>query len=147
MKIINKSKMAQTTKITLLSFMVLVLLGGALLNLPIANNLPHDFLNSTFTSAASVCVSGLSTVNIVEQYTLFGKVIMLLLIQIGALGFIFVISALYTITKRKMSYKDAINIGSVLGTGDNLDNIKVLIKRVLKFTFFAEFFRNSIAIY
>ncbi len=139
MKIINKNKMAQTTKITLLSFFVLVLVGGFLLNLPISNARPHDFLNSIFTSTASICVAGLSTVTVAEQYTLIGKFIMLLLIQIGALGFILVLAAFSIITKKKMSYKDTLNIGSVLGTSDNLKNIKILIRRVIKYTLISEF--------
>jgi len=138
MKIINKNKVAQTTKITLISFFILVLLGGILLNLPISNLKPHNLLNSIFTSTASVCVAGLSTVTAAEQYTPFGKFIMLLLIQIGALGFIFVLAAFSTITKKKMSYKDTLNIGSVLGTTDNLKNIGILIRRVIKYTLISE---------
>lgn len=100
--------------------------------------MPHDFLNSMFTSAASVCVAGLATVVPAEQYTLFGKIVMLVLIQIGALGFIFIITAFFLIAKRKLSFKDKINIGTALGTPENLTNIKVLIKRIVVFTLLSE---------
>lgn len=71
----KNNKIAQSTKLTLLSFFILILLGGFLLNLPISNapGMSHDFLNSLFTSCASVCVAGLSTVVAGEQYTLFRK--------------------------------------------------------------------------
>jgi len=112
-----------------------------LLNLPISNQLPHDLLNSMFTSAASVCVAGLATVVPAEQYTIFGKFVMLALMQIGALGFIFIVSAFILIAKRKLSFKDKINIGTALGTPENLKNIKTLVKRILIFTFFSELIR------
>ncbi len=116
MKFVKEKKLAQTTKLTLISFLLLIIVGGILLNLPIANNpgKPHDLLNSLFTSAASVCVAGLSTVVAGEQFTLFGKVVMLVLIQIGALGFIFVISTFILITKRKLTFKEQINISTIL---------------------------------
>ena len=65
----HKRKVAQTTKITIIGFFILILLGGFLLNLPICNAKETTFLDSIFTSAASVCVAGLSTVTAGEQYT------------------------------------------------------------------------------
>ena len=77
MELVQKRKVAQTTKITILSFLVIVFVGGILLNLPVCNAKETTFLDSMFTSAASVCVAGLSTVTAAEQYTLIGKIIML----------------------------------------------------------------------
>ena len=116
MKITRDKKMAQTTKLVLISFFLLIVVGGFLLNLPISNvpGKPHDLLNSMFTATASVCVAGLSTVVAGEQYTLFGKIIMLILIQIGALGFIFIMSSFVLLTKRKLTFKEQINIGTIL---------------------------------
>lgn len=139
MKIIQKRKVAQTTKITILSFLTLVLLGGVLLNLPICNVKETTFLDSLFTSAASVCVAGLSTVTAAEQYTLIGKIIMLCLIQVGALGFIVMISAFYTLIKKKISYKEQLTISASLGSESNLENIRKLIVRVIKYTVIFEF--------
>jgi len=140
MKITNEKKMAQTTKLVLISFFLLIIVGGLLLNLPISNmpGKPHDLLNSLFTATASVCVAGLSTVVAGEQYTLFGHIIMLILIQVGALGFIFIMSTFILITKRKLTLKEQINIGTVLGTPEKLNKIRTLIKRIIKFTFFSE---------
>ncbi len=140
MKQVKGRKMAQTTKLTILSFLGLILIGGILLNLPIANmpGKPHDFLNSIFTATASVCVAGLSTVVAGEQYTLFGKIVMLVLIQIGALGLIFIMSSFILLVKRTLSFKDQINIGTILGTPEKLNEIKTLIRRITKFTFLCE---------
>ena len=45
------------------------------------------FIDSLFTSASAVCVTGLVVVNTAEFWSVFGKVVMLILIQIGGLGF------------------------------------------------------------
>ncbi len=116
MKLVSENKMAQTTKLTLFSFLGLILIGGLLLNLPVANQPGHAYtiLDSFFTATASVCVAGLSTVVVGEQYTLFGRIIILILIQIGALGFIFIMSSFILFIKRKLSFKDQITIGTIL---------------------------------
>ncbi len=146
MKIEKGKKIAKTTKLTLISFFLLIVIGGILLNLPIANNpdKPHDLLNSMFTSTASVCVAGLSTVTAGEQYTAFGQVVMLVLIQIGALGFIFIISSFLLITKKKLSLKNQINVSEILGAPERLNEVKTLVKRILKFTFTIELIRSPI---
>lgn len=135
----QKKKVAQTTKITIIGFFILILLGGFLLNLPICNAQETTFLDSVFTSAASVCVAGLSTVTAAEQYTLLGKIIMLGLIQVGALGFIVLMSAVYLLLKRKITYKDQMVISASLGSESNIENLRKLILRVIKYTFIAEF--------
>lgn len=136
---VQKRKVAQTTKITILGFMLLILLGGILLNLPISNTGDTTFLDSLFTSAASVCVAGLSTVTASEQYTLFGKIVMLGLIQVGALGFIVIMSAFYMLIKRKITYKEQVMISESVGSEGNLENLRKLIKRVVKYTAIIEF--------
>ena len=115
MKDVNEKKIAQTTKITLISFFLLVVIGGFLLNLPISNipGKSHNLFDSIFMAAASACVAGLSVLNPFEQYTLFGKIVILALIQIGALGFIFIVSAIFLLMKRKLSYKDKISVSSL----------------------------------
>ena len=59
-----------------------------MLYLPVSNTRPIAFMDALFTSVTSVCVTGLVTVTPASQFTLFGKVILLLLIQIGGLGFV-----------------------------------------------------------
>lgn len=134
MENVQKRKVAQTTKITIFGFMLLILLGGVLLNLPVSNMRETTFLDSLFTSAASVCVAGLSTVTAAEQYTIFGKIVMLGLIQVGALGFIVIISAFYMLIKRKITYKEQVMISESVGSEGNLENLRKLIKRVVKYT-------------
>ena len=72
-----------TLQITAIGFLGIILLGGILLYLPVSNTRQIAFIDALFTSVTSVCVTGLVTVVPASQFTIFGKVILLILIQIG----------------------------------------------------------------
>src|SRR5579863_6017813 len=67
------------------SFFILILCGTLLLALPIAHVKPISFIDLFFTATSATCVTGLFTIPL-SNFTLFGKTIILALIQIGALG-------------------------------------------------------------
>ncbi|NAX20851.1 TrkH family potassium uptake protein [Vibrio sp. V39_P1S14PM300] len=68
------------------SFLLLILLGTALLKLPIAAHEPVTWIQSLFTATSAVTVTGLVVVDTGTQFTLFGQVVIALLIQCGGLG-------------------------------------------------------------
>ncbi|MCQ4924801.1 TrkH family potassium uptake protein [Tissierella carlieri] len=76
-------------RVLALGFGSLILIGAILLNLPVAtkNGESIGFINALFTSASAVCVTGLVVVNTGEFWSLFGQVVIILLIQMGGLGF------------------------------------------------------------
>src|SRR5579863_2316459 len=67
------------------SFFILILCGTLLLALPIAHVKPISFIDLFFTATSATCVTGLFTIPL-SNFTMFGKTIILALIQIGALG-------------------------------------------------------------
>lgn len=73
-------------RIILVSIISIIVLGAFLLKLPISCTHPITFFQALFTAASSTCVTGLSVVPF-HEFTFFGKFILLLLIQIGGLGF------------------------------------------------------------
>ena len=77
------------TQILSVGFAVIILIGGFLLSLPIASRsgLGIPFLSGLFTSASATCVTGLVLYDTWTQFSYFGQAIILLLIQIGGLGF------------------------------------------------------------
>ena len=77
-----------TMQMIALGFLGVILLGGVLLWLPFSNQEPIAFADALFTSVSAVCVTGLLTIVPATQFTVAGKVILLLLIQIGGLGVI-----------------------------------------------------------
>ena len=82
-----------TTQIILLSFLVPIFLGSILLTLPLssANGEAVPYLDALFTSTTSTCVTGLVTLPTASTWSLFGQIVILLLIQIGGLGIVTVI--------------------------------------------------------
>ena len=84
----TKSVRWNTLQITAVGFLGVIFLGGILLYLPVSNTQPIAFIDALFTSVTSVCVTGLVTIVPASQFTLFGKVVLLILIQIGGLGVI-----------------------------------------------------------
>ena len=73
------------TQTLVIGIVLIILIGAILLKLPISNNKPISFIDSLFVSTTSVCVTGLTTVVIAEQFSLFGQVVIMCLIQIGGL--------------------------------------------------------------
>ena len=71
-------------------FFLTILSGAIMLSLPFSSRDGQwtNFLDSLFTATSAVCVTGLVTVVPAVQFTVFGKVILLILIQIGGLGVI-----------------------------------------------------------
>ena len=65
-----------TLRVTAAGFLGVILLGAVLLYLPVSNTQPIAFTDALFTSATSVCVTGLVTVVPASQFTIFGKVIL-----------------------------------------------------------------------
>ena len=109
----KKSTRWNTMEIVALGFAGIILLGGVLLWLPICNTQPIRFENALFTATSAVCVTGLVTVTPAVQFTLLGKVILLLLIQIGGLGVIACGMAFFLIMRKKVSVKGRLLIQDV----------------------------------
>jgi len=69
------------------SYLAAIVLGAFLLSLPVASRqAPLTWLDALFTATSAQCVTGLIVVDTGQQFTLFGQLVILLLIQIGGLG-------------------------------------------------------------
>lgn len=68
------------------SFALLIIFGAGLLYLPRATAHPIRFIDALFTSVSAVCVTGLTTVDVSSTFTLMGKSVIALLIQLGGIG-------------------------------------------------------------
>ncbi len=82
-------------------FLALIALGTVLLSLPVATHRPISVFDALFTATSAVTVTGLSLVDIGPTFTLFGKIVLALLVQTGGLGFVtFAILAALTMGKK-----------------------------------------------
>lgn len=128
-----------TTQIIILSFLTAILIGALLLSLPIASadGQATPFIDSLFTATTSVCVTGLVVVTTASHWSLFGHIIILILIQIGGLGVITMTTTVMMLLGKKISLSSRM----LLGDAFNLDTLKGLVqflRRVFKGTFLVE---------
>jgi trk system potassium uptake protein TrkH len=104
------------TQILVMGFALLIIIGSILLNLPIASNDGQSvgLINALFTSTSAVCVTGLVVVNTLQHWTIFGKVVILILIQVGGLGFMTITTTLFILLGRKIRLKERLIIQEAL---------------------------------
>jgi trk system potassium uptake protein TrkH len=84
----------------------LILIGAILLSLPFAHNGELRFMDALFTSTSAVCVTGLIVKDTPVDFTSFGHLVILLLIQIGGLGYMTAVSFMAVIRRKKIGYSD-----------------------------------------
>lgn len=118
-------------------FLGIILMGAILLWLPISNTRPISFVDALFTAVSSVCVTGLVTVTPAVQFTLFGKIALLLLIQVGGLGVVACVTAFFLIIKKRISVKERMMISEIYNM-ESLSGMVAMIIRIIKGTFLVE---------
>ncbi|MBR2297188.1 MAG: potassium transporter KtrB [Clostridia bacterium] len=128
-----------TTQIILLSFLGTILVGSALLALPIssATGDPVSYLDALFTATTSTCVTGLVTLPTVSTWSVFGQIVILLLIQIGGLGIITIMSGLMLLLNKKMGISDRLLIQDAFNL-NTMSGLAKFVKNVLLGTFIIE---------
>ncbi|TQR42166.1 TrkH family potassium uptake protein [Paenibacillus popilliae] len=121
-------------RILVVGFAAIVLLGAFLLMLPISNadGIPLPFLDALFTSTSATCVTGLIVVDTGTHFTVFGQVVIMLLIQIGGLGFMTMATLFALALKKKISLKERLILQEALNQG-SMEGIVRLIRKVILF--------------
>ena len=126
-----------TMQIIAFGFLGVIFLGSILLYLPISNQEPIAYLDALFVSVSAVCVTGLVTVVPAVQFTVFGKIILLLLIQIGGLGVIACTMAVFLAIRKKITMKSRVMIQQTYNL-ETLSGMVRFIIRILKGTVLVE---------
>ena len=123
-----------------LGFLLIILLGTALLSLPISNRSAQalSFADALFTATSATCVTGLVIFDTYSQFTQFGQLVILLLIQIGGLGVMSVSIFFLMVVGRKISIKERSLLMESINTPQIGGAVK-LVKRVLFITVILEF--------
>ena len=111
-----KKRSLSTTQIILLSFLIAILVGSGLLSLPISSVTGEavPYIDALFTATTSTCVTGLVTVPTVSTWSVFGQVVILILIQIGGLGIITIMTGLMMLVNRKLGIGDRLLLQDAL---------------------------------
>ena len=129
------------TQVIIMSFVFMILLGTVLLMLPISttNNAGLHPVDALFVSTSASCVTGLTVVDLHNDLTVFGTIVMLFLIQVGGLG----IMTLATLVVHTMGYRFQLKENIVLQESLNQGGqagLFELIRRMIKYTLAIELF-------
>ena len=128
-----------TTQIIMLSFLGAILLGSALLVLPFSTKSGEsvDYIDALFTAVSATCVTGLVTLPTVATWSVFGQIVILILIQIGGLGVITITAGFMVAIHRKMGLKDSQLLSDALNVS-TLSGLAEFVKKMLLGTFIVE---------
>ncbi len=127
-----RSRRLNATRLVAASFAALILAGALLLTLPFAarNGESVGFFTALFTSTSATCVTGLVLVDTWTAWSLFGQVVILLLIQLGGLGFMTVITLISLAQRRHIGLSERLLMVSTLNLSD-LDGVVRVVRRAL----------------
>lgn len=135
----KKLQKLNTAQIITLSFAGVIFVGGLILWLPFcaAPGQTTSFTDAMFTATTSVCVTGLVTVTTATHWSILGKLVILLLIQIGGIGLIALASRIFIGLHRKISMRNRRMIQESYNL-DQMSGMVHLVKRVVFCVFTAE---------
>lgn len=128
-----------TTQMIVFGFLAAILIGTALLMLPIATK-PGEtttLIDAMFTATTSICVTGLVTVNTLSHWTTFGHVVILILIQFGGLGVVTFTTTILLMMRKRITLRERLLIQEAY----NLDTLRGLVRltiKIMKGTFVVE---------
>lgn len=126
----------QPARVLIVTFFALCTTGTLLLSIPAATTAPHNLLDSLFTAVSASCITGLSVLDTSKDFTLFGQIIILLLIQLGGLGIISITTVTLQVLGKRLSLKQERMLTNMTDT-DHSDLLKSL-RTIIKVTFISE---------
>jgi len=122
-----------------LGFVAVIVLGALLLLMPFSTSDGSwsDPITALFTSTSAVCVTGLSVVDVGKYYSFWGQFFLVLLVQIGGLGYMTATTFLLLLLGRRFGLKDRVAIQQSLDKS-GLDGVVQLVQSILATTILFE---------
>ncbi|QSB10221.1 Trk family potassium uptake protein [Lysinibacillus fusiformis] len=131
----NFKRALNPPKVLVLGFALIIAIGTFFLTMPFSTEdgkgLP--FLDALFTATSATCVTGLIVVDTGDTFSIFGEVVILLLIQIGGLGFMTFATLLFLLLGKKISLKERLLLKEAFNN-ISIAGLVRLVKRILLFT-------------
>ncbi len=136
----SKNKKLNPAAQIAIGFFSVIAVGTLLLCLPISsqNGQWLPFIDGLFTSTSAVCVTGLVVVDTAVHFSLFGQIVILVLIQIGGLGFITITALFFFLIGKRITLSERITIQESLNQ-ENLQGIVKLVRNIIILVFATEF--------
>lgn len=126
-------------QILVLGFAAIILAGSLLLMLPVssASGESLSFVNALFTATSATCVTGLVVVDTGTFFSPFGQTVILLLIQVGGLGFMSMATLFALVFRRRISLKDRLLLQEAMNQS-SIEGIVRLLRKVLLYSLVIE---------
>jgi len=124
-------------QILVIGFLSVIFIGAILLTLPVSHTGECSFIDALFTSTSAVCVTGLIVKDTPHDFTLFGHMVIMLLIQIGGLGYMTSATIISLLIGKKIGIMERLTIKEGLNV-ESLEGIVRFTKGVLIFTLIFE---------
>ena len=121
--------------LVILSFIVVILLGSVLLIMPFSRTANNwgNYMDALFTAVSATCVTGLCTYanGIGNELTFFGQLVVLIMIEIGGLGFVTVLTFFITLFASKLQFRNRYLLSQMVGSTSFADVVKFVRKLII----------------
>ncbi len=136
--ILEKIRLAPA-QIVIISFSAIILVGTIFLALPIsaADGKNIGLVDAFFTATSATCVTGLSTLSLSENFSFIGQVVVLILIQIGGLGYMTLYSSMTILLGKSLAVRDQVLMQDLLDIS-SLEDLLQMIINIIKYTLVME---------
>lgn len=125
-------------KIVTLGYLSYIIIGWLILSIPFTHSMPVKTIDSLFIATSAVSTTGLVTISIADNYNILGELIILILIQIGGLGYM-TFGSFVILSRKKELTPDRTKISNAVFSLPKNFKIHKFIKSVIKFTLIFEF--------
>lgn len=138
-KVITRKNRLSEVRILALGFAVIILLGGVILSLPVSSRSGRytSLVDSIFTATSAVCVTGLVTLDTGTYWNTFGQCVIMILIEIGGLGFMSITTFIAMLLGKKITLRDRLIMQEAMNTFD-LQGLVKMLRYVLGLTFIVQ---------
>ena len=137
----NQKKRLNPYLLVILSFLIIILIGSVLLMFPFSRRAGNygSYLDSLFLATSATCVTGLNSFHngINMELTFVGQLILLILIQVGGLGFITLLTFILTLFNRKLQFKDRLFI-SLMVNSEDMAQVVTFVRKIILISFSCE---------
>ncbi len=127
------------TQFLVLGFAFVIMIGTLLLSFPSASaeGISIGAVNALFTATSAVCVTGLAVVETGTEFSLFGQIVILVLIQVGGLGFMTMATMIFLLLGKRITLRERLIMQEALNQF-TIEGIVRLTKNIIIVTFMIE---------
>lgn len=119
-------------QLSAIGFLIIILVGALILSLPISSRTGEftPFINSLFTSASATCVTGLVVYDTYSHFSVFGQTVIMVLIQIGGLGFMTIAAMFFLMLRKRIGIKERTFLKESINTM-HIGGVVRLVKHII----------------